>query len=220
MESNRTTIIWDWNGTLLDDVSICLESINTMLDERRLRALTHEMYRGVFTFPVIDYYRQVGFDFEKEDWETVAMDFMNRYFDKLIRSNLFADAQPVLEFFHQCGYRQVILSAMEQEALVASVMERGIGKYFQNIVGIDNHYAAGKSGNGNAIIVEHSLVADNTWFIGDTLHDADIAQELGCRCLLVANGHQDKKRLEQAGVPVLNSLLEVKSFFTDQSRQI
>jgi len=215
MKPVRTTIIWDWNGTLLDDVTICIEAINAMLAERRLRVLTREMYREVFTFPVIDYYRQVGFDFEKENWETVAMDFMNRYFDKLIQSNLFADAETVLEFFDQLGYRQLILSAMEQQSLTVSVMGKGIGRYFQRIVGIGNHYAAGKLGNGHAMIDEHSFAADSTWFIGDTLHDADIARELGCRCLLVANGHQDRKRLYQAGVPVLNSLMELKSFFTN-----
>ena len=214
MKSTQTTIIWDWNGTLLDDVSICLESINAMLEERRLRVLTREMYRDVFTFPVKDYYRQLGFDFEKEDWEIVAMDFMDRYFSKLTRSKLFPDALPALDFFHQRGYRQVILSAMEQQALNASVMERGIGQYFQRIVGIDNHYAAGKSVNGHAIIMEYSLAADKTWFIGDTLHDADIARELGCRCLLIAKGHQDKKRLKQAGVTVLNSLTELNAIFT------
>ena len=210
----QTTIIWDWNGTLLNDLDICLESINEMLEYRGMQSLSREAYCEVFTFPVIDYYRQVGFDFDKEEWQTVAMDFMNRYFGKLTRSNLFPEAQAVLEFFGQCGYRQVILSAMEQDALTASVIERGIGRYFQQIVGIDNHYAAGKSGNGRAMFIDHALSGDNTWFIGDTLHDADIARELGCRCLLIANGHQDKKRLEQAGVPVLTSLTELKSFFT------
>lgn len=215
--TSQTTIIWDWNGTLLDDLDICLESINEMLDYRRMKTLSREAYCEVFTFPVIDYYRQLGFDFVMEEWETVAMDFMNRYFSKLTRSNLFPEALPVLEFFGLCGYRQVILSAMEQDALTASVMERGIGMYFQQIVGIDNHYAAGKSGNGHAMFIHHSLSGDNTWFLGDTLHDADIARDLGCRCLLIANGHQDKKRLEQAGVPVLSSLMELKSFFTGWS---
>jgi phosphoglycolate phosphatase len=211
MNDSQKTIIWDWNGTLLDDITICLESINEMLQERGMNALTRERYRQVFTFPVIDYYRAAGFDFNKEQWETVAMDFMNRYFEKLICSNLFPDAQPVLDFFARRGYRQIILSAMEQDALTESVMERGIDRYFQRIVGIDNHYAAGKSGNGQAMILEHSLKGHNTWFIGDTLHDADIARELGCHCLLIAHGHQDSKRLAQAGVPVLNSLTALRS---------
>jgi phosphoglycolate phosphatase len=213
MKTKQNTIIWDWNGTLLDDVAICMESINSMLKERMLDELTHDSYRHVFTFPVIDYYREVGFDFEQENWELVAMEFMERYFEKLPRCPLFPDAIPTLDYFNKQGYRQVILSAMEQNALVASVKDKGIGKYFQQIVGIDNHYAAGKSGNGHAIIDEHSLNPENTWFIGDTLHDAEIARELGCRCLLISNGHQDKDRLAKAGIPILNSLTELMTFF-------
>lgn len=213
MNDSRTTIIWDWNGTLLDDVDLCLESINAMLAERGMNSLTLGRYRDVFTFPVIDYYRVVGFDFIREPWETVAMDFMNRYFNKLTHCKLFPEVQSVLEFFAQHGYRQLILSAMEQDALAASIMERGIGSYFEQIIGIRNHYAAGKSDSGKAMIYEHSLAGHSTWFIGDTLHDADIARELGCRCLLIANGHQDRKKLETAGVPVLNNLIALKSFF-------
>ena len=102
---------------------------------------------------------------------------------------------------------------MEQKALAASVNEREIGFYFEQIVGIDNHYAAGKSGNGHTIMNEHGLNAGNTWLIGDTLHDADIARELGCGCLLVSNGHQDADRLAQAKVPVLKSLTELIKYF-------
>jgi phosphoglycolate phosphatase len=213
MKASQKTIIWDWNGTLLDDLDICIESINSMLAERQLDILSREMYRKVFTFPVIDYYRVVGFDFEREDWKKVGMQFMDRYFERLQQCALFTDAIPALEYFERHGYRQVILSAMEQEALTSSVHERGIGKYFKQIAGIDNHYAAGKSGNGHAMMDTHSLVPEGTWFIGDTLHDAEIARELGCHCILVGNGHQDKGRLTMAGVPVMDSLTELVEHF-------
>jgi len=71
----RTTIIWDWNGTLLDDAEICLEAINIMLKKRHLPELSMERYRDVFTFPVIEYYREVGFDFTLEAWDPVATEF-------------------------------------------------------------------------------------------------------------------------------------------------
>jgi phosphoglycolate phosphatase len=215
MKSLQKTIIWDWNGTLLDDVNICVEAINSMLAERQLNQLTIDSYRSIFTFPVIDYYRIAGFDFDKENWEIVAMQFMDRYFDELERCPLFDDAVGTLNFFRDLGFRQVILSAMEQNALVASVNERGIGKYFGQILGIDNHYAGGKAHNGHAMINEHEMNGENTWFIGDTLHDAEIARQLGCQCVLVANGHQDFHRLASAEVPVLKSLSELHSFFKE-----
>jgi phosphoglycolate phosphatase len=213
MKQLQKTIIWDWNGTLLDDLDICIESINSMLAQRHLEILSHDMYRKVFTFPVIDYYRVVGFDFEREDWKKVGMEFMDHYFERLKLCALFPDVITTLDYFEKHGYRQVILSAMEQGALTASVNERGIGSYFKQIAGIDNHYAAGKSGNGHTMMDTHSLVPESTWFVGDTLHDADIARELGCHCILIANGHQDKSRLAKAGVPVMDSLTELVGHF-------
>ena len=59
-------IIWDYNGTLLNDLSIGVECINRMLTKRELPLLTTESYREVFTFPVKKYYELVGFDFNKD----------------------------------------------------------------------------------------------------------------------------------------------------------
>ena len=60
------TIIWDWNGTLLDDLDLSLESVNILLEERNLPALSVEKYKDIFCFPIVDYYVKAGFDFEKE----------------------------------------------------------------------------------------------------------------------------------------------------------
>lgn len=57
-------IIWDWNGTLLDDVGLSLEAINIVLARYNLPPLRKERYLEIFTFPVIEYYRELGFNFE------------------------------------------------------------------------------------------------------------------------------------------------------------
>ena len=55
-------IIWDWNGTLLDDTWLCVEGINQALIKRNLTPISEDRYREVFTFPVRDYYKKLGFD--------------------------------------------------------------------------------------------------------------------------------------------------------------
>ena len=61
-----THIIWDFNGTLFDDVEAGINSVNDMLSERGLKTLEDkEDYRKVFKFPIIEYYKDLGFDFEK-----------------------------------------------------------------------------------------------------------------------------------------------------------
>jgi len=203
------TIIWDWNGTLLDDAEICLEAINRMLNLRNLPELNINKYRDVFTFPVIEYYKEVGFDFAKEQWETVAMEFINLYFDALPSCGLTPFAVETLEMFSQSGYRQAIISAMQHEALLKSVSELGISQYFEYIGGIGNHYGGGKIENARNYFTIAGLTPSEVTLVGDTIHDSEVAAELNCKCILVTTGHQSYTRLQKTGLQVINDLSEI-----------
>ncbi len=207
----RTTIIWDWNGTLLDDAGICLAAINRMLKMRHLAELSMERYRNVFTFPVIEYYKEVGFDFDREEWEPVAMEFINAYLHALPGCSLTHAAVSTLESFKQKGYRQAIISAMQHDALIKSVSELGIQPYFEFIGGIGDHYADGKIENARNYFNEAGLNPGLITLIGDTIHDSEVAAELQCKCILVATGHQSYNRLFKTGLPVIHNLSEIDS---------
>lgn len=207
----RTTIIWDWNGTLLDDAEICREAINKMLNVRNLPELSLEKYRDVFTFPVIDYYKEVGFNFDIEEWEPVAMEFINLYLSALPSCGLTPFAARTLETFKQKGYRQAIISAMQHDALLKSVSALGIFEFFDYIGGIGDHYGGGKIDNARNYFILAGLSPEKITLIGDTLHDSQVANELKCKCILVATGHQSFQRLQQTGLPVINNLSEIDS---------
>ena len=207
----RKTIIWDWNGTLLDDAEICRTAINRMLKARNLPELSLEKYRDVFTFPVIDYYRQVGFDFDKEEWEPVAMEFINLYLGALKEVELTPFANETLEKFKQKGYRQAIISAMQHDALLKSVSELGIYDYFDFIGGIGDHYGGGKVDNARNYFTVAGLNPEQVTLIGDTIHDSEVAAELGCKCVLVTTGHQSLRRLQLTGLTVIKNLSEIES---------
>jgi len=207
----RKTIIWDWNGTLLDDAEICRTAINRMLKARNLPELSLEKYRDVFTFPVIDYYRQVGFDFDKEEWEPVAMEFINLYLGALKEVELTPFANETLEKFKQKGYRQAIISAMQHDALLKSVSELGIYDYFDFIGGIGDHYGGGKVDNARNYFTVAGLNPEQVTLIGDTIHDSEVAAELGCKCVLVTTGHQSHRRLQLTGLTVIKNLSEIES---------
>jgi phosphoglycolate phosphatase len=207
----RTTIIWDWNGTLLDDARICNEAINTMLEVRNLPQLSPAKYRSVFTFPVIEYYKEVGFDFASEDWEPVAMEFIGLYLKALPACGLTPFALETLETFKQKGYRQAIISAMEHDALLKSVTALGIRSYFDFIGGIGDHYGGGKIENARNYLNQAGLHPDRITLIGDTLHDSEVAAALQCKCILVATGHQSYERLVNTGLLVINDLSAIHS---------
>ncbi len=206
---HSTTIIWDWNGTLLNDAEICRESINRMLKVRNLPELSLQKYRDVFTFPVIEYYKKVGFDFSLEEWESVAMEFINLYISALPSCRLTPFALEALETFKQKGYRQAIISAMQHEALLKSVSDLGIHKYFEFIGGISDHYAKSKIDNARNYFDTAGLNPNTITLIGDTIHDSEVAAEIKCNCILVATGHQSFQRLSNTGLRVINNLSEI-----------
>ena len=74
-------IVWDWNGTLLDDLWLCIESINFVLESRGMSEVDKESYKSRFTFPVIKYYEHLGLDFSKEKFPNAGfLNYYRRYF--------------------------------------------------------------------------------------------------------------------------------------------
>ena len=135
-----THIIWDFNGTLLDDVDACIRAVNKLLRERSLKTLdTKEEYRRIFKFPIRDYYRDVGFDFEKEPYEVLAPLWMELYYEYTKELTLCAGAREALEYFKEAGLRQIILSASERGLLLRQLDQLGIADYYKffpnNLIG-------------------------------------------------------------------------------------
>ena len=204
-----TYVIWDWNGTLLDDAWLCVDVMNGMLAGRSLPLRTVDEYRELFDFPVKDYYRKLGYDFGKESFDLVGMEFITKYNNRHFEAKLHEDAVEILEHMRASGLKQNILSAREQVELLSETKKLGVNKYFEKIRGLDDHYAHGKTDLGLQLISEMHLPKDQVLYIGDTRHDAEVAAEMGIGCILVSNGHHNRERLLKTGFPVINKLTEL-----------
>jgi phosphoglycolate phosphatase len=211
--NNIKTILWDWNGTLLDDTHTCIECMNLMLEKRGIPLLTKERYLEIFTFPVREYYLQAGFDFEKEPFEIPAHQFIDLYRDAVLSATLHSHVREVLAYLAGKGYIQAVLSAMERDFLLETMSDKEIMPFFSAVYGIDNHLGAGKSVIAKDLMADLGCDPDFTCLIGDTLHDAEVAMEVGIRCILVANGHQSGQRLEGSGFPVIPTLRDLYRIF-------
>ena len=213
------TIIWDFNGTLLDDMQVCIDCMNLMLKERDLQMLDIDRYREIFTFPVKDYYLSLGYDFEKEPFEIPAHQFIDLYRENMHRAPLQIDAVEMLIHFRNAGYRQVILSAMEQEFLTETLKAKGIFEYFDFVAGITNHLGEGKMDLARELLHKPGMDLQDIYLIGDTIHDFEVARGIGISCILVAQGHQSFQRLATLDCLVINNLTELKYILTDKSFQ-
>ncbi|MBL7971686.1 MAG: HAD family hydrolase [Prolixibacteraceae bacterium] len=202
-------VLWDWNGTLLNDTQLAVRTINEMLGKRNLPLLSVADYQDVFKFPVRDYYQKIGFDFESEPFEIPATEFIVRYNEQVNDCSLHADSLRVLKYFQAIGVRQFVLSAMEQDMLEECLSYQKIDHFFEHVSGLDNHYATSKLENAHRLIAGQNLNASELILIGDTVHDFEVATELGCLCILIANGHQSKKVLQSTGALVYDRLSQL-----------
>ncbi len=203
-------IIWDWNGTIFNDVTLGIDIINKLLIERGLSTLTVEIYKEVFTIPVKDYYAGLGFDFSKEPFEKVGKLWMDEYERRKFECGLYNGVEDLMKKNQSLGIGQSILSAYSQHTLEEMVDHFSLRKYFTHIVGLDNIYAAGKLHLGKELMKRLGNGKGETLVIGDTIHDYEVATEIGADCVLVASGHQSKDVLLKATNNVIDSIDELK----------
>ena len=202
-------IIWDWNGTLIDDVWLVVDIMNKMLKKRNLPGIDSKRYREIFDFPVMDYYAKLEFDFSNESFEDLTVEFISEYYARFNECKLFDKVEEVLKKIRNMGISQSILSASKENILVEKVKYYGIDKYFCRIMGLENHYAESKVERGKKWIAELNLNPQDVLLIGDTAHDYIVSRNIGSDCLLIANGHHNYERLAKLGVEVINSLKEI-----------
>lgn len=203
------TVVWDWNGTLLNDVDISIAATNLLLQERGLPLLTKERYQEVFGFPVKNYYARIGFDFSKYPFEVPARQFMKNYKALSGEARLYDDAIATLDCIRQMGCQQLILSAMEDSLLKKMTADYGLLPYLDHVFGIADDFANTKIHLGKRMVMKLNIDPRYTLMVGDTLHDAEVATACGFDCVLFSGGHFMKQRLEASGRKVIDSLSEL-----------
>ena len=205
------SIIWYWNGTLIDDVSAAVNALNRMLAIRGVTPVTQDFYRAHFGFPVRPFYAVVGLDLEKEDWDKICTDF-HQFIAEEPNQHLRPDAVDALRFVREQGGHQSILSALRQDLLLRDTTREGVQDFLDERFGVDNLDGATKLSRGHdlaAHLKATGLLAPGqpVFFIGDTLHDAEVGAALGATPILVEGGHQNGDRLRSSGHMVVPSLL-------------
>ncbi len=201
-------VIWDWNGTVLDDLDLCVDVANNLFNKKEIPTLTVEKYKSIFTIPVKNYYVAAGFDFKKESFEIVGKEWMHEYEARKYECSLHPGLIEVMGKIQSKGIEQSLLSAYKQDKLSDMVEKFNLSKYLTHIVGLDNIYAAGKLHLGKRLMEILGNGHGETLMIGDTVHDYEVAREIGSDCILIASGHQNYDILAKTGAEVHNTLEE------------
>jgi phosphoglycolate phosphatase len=212
------TVIWDWNGTLLDDVDSCVATLNVLRTARGLAALTRAQYRASFGFPVRAFYEATGFDFSIHGYADLSRDFIAEYRRRAAEMRVAAGAREALLRLANAGVSHVVVSAMEAGLLGEMLAEHALLPALRGHFGTRDHGAGSKVGLGAEAMRHAAADPATALVVGDTLHDLELAQGIGCRVVLYAGGHQDRQRLEKSGVPVVETFAALEAWIAADNR--
>ncbi|MFF0289130.1 HAD family hydrolase [Streptomyces sp. NPDC005262] len=207
---HRTHLVWDWNGTLLDDNTAVIGATNAAFAEVGLEPITLEQYREMYCIPIPRFYeRLMGRLPTEAEWERMDGSFHRYYTEQRVVCGLTAGAEELLAQWQLAGRSQSLLSMYVHEQLVPVVRGYGIERHFTRVDG-----RTGPSGGSKAQHMERHLAAmdgvspERTVVIGDAVDDAVAAAHVGARAVLYTGGSHSRSSLEAAGVPVVDSLDE------------
>lgn len=202
-------IIWDWNGTLLDDVDYCIGIMNGVLRRRQMAEMDRSAYHAIFDFPVQVYYDRLGFDPTRDSFHELSVEFISGYDAHRWDCTLHSAATKTLAAVQAAGATQSILSAYRDATLKEIVGHFGLTRHFSHLAGLDDIYAHSKTELGRAQVAALGIAPNEIVLIGDTVHDLEVARELGVACVLVSAGHHPAERLRRHHDCVLDSLAEL-----------
>ncbi len=212
-----TCVIWDFNGTILNDGHILVATNNEMNRERGLPEISYDYYRRKFDHPPKPFYEELGYDFSKEDYGEISRQFLALYELRQQDASLSPHIEEVLHWLQEQGIPQIIVSAHKEDMLRRHVQRLGIEGCFSHISGEGSHIIGGKVERARALAESGAFDLSRAVLIGDTIHDYHTAEAMGAACILYSGGHQTLERLQAADVPIINDFAELPKLLTSMS---
>lgn len=206
-----THIIWDWNGTLLDDIGASLASVNDMLEARGEPPMDINRYKECIGTPIIRFYEQV-FDLEKEDYPQILAEYNAGYMRHLSECGLTEGAEEAIEIFASMGIHQAIVSSSNNGQLCENAKKYGVYDRFEAVLGAADFKADSKVGRAKAYLEQSGAEKGCVLVVGDLEHDAEMAAEIGADCVLLTSGHEHPDRLKKSGAVIFDKIDDLISF--------
>ncbi|MFF7183066.1 HAD family hydrolase [Streptomyces sp. NPDC008121] len=203
-------LVWDWNGTLLDDIQAVIGATNAAFAELGLPPITLARYRDLYTVPVPKFYeRLMGRLPTETEWALMDGIFHRHYWQRADGCGLTAGAAELLAARQASGFTQSLLSLAPHAELVPLVRRHGIEARFVRVDGRTGASTVGKA----AQMVRHlaaleGVEPERIVVIGDAADDALAAAHVGAKAVLYTGGSHSRASLESVGVPVVDSLTE------------
>jgi phosphoglycolate phosphatase len=190
-------LIFDWNGTLIDDVAAAVAGVNRVRAHQALPAIDIATYRDLFTFPIARFYERLGIDFTQLSFGRLSEIYLG-FFNEAIKScPLHVGAIDVLTWARNSGICISILSASKHDTLMSNLADAGLLGRVNHVFGLEGSEAVGKLDIARRLDIQLGRPGKMALMIGDTDHDVEVALACGWRVSTVSHGHQAAERLAQ-----------------------
>lgn len=206
---DRKHLVWDWNGTLLDDLPIVVEAVSRSIAMFGFDPITADDYRDHYTRPVRHFYDNLfGRVVADQEWLRLNATFHDVYFDLAGEADLAPDANEALDLLDEAGWGQSLLSMSPHDWLTVIVERLRITERMALVDGL-----SGPTGGLKATHMEEHLRllgidGDSVVVVGDTPDDVAAARHVGARAVLFHGGSHHIEVLEAEGVPIAETLVD------------
>ncbi|MBB5156254.1 HAD family hydrolase [Saccharopolyspora phatthalungensis] len=215
MGSSIRHIVWDWNGTLLDDNHAVVSAVNTVCTAFDRECIDIDEWRSVFSRPLLQCYeRLLRRPLREQDWARIDMLYHEAYRTLLHTCGLAPGVPDALQEWATAGRSQSLLSMWFHDELVPLVTDMGLHPLFERVDGLRDEIGGGsKADHLRHHLAAQELDARDVVLIGDVLDDAYAAEQAGTHCVLVTTGVMNRAALEKSGFPVVDSVPEALTTF-------
>ncbi|MCO8309786.1 HAD family hydrolase [Pseudomonas mandelii] len=213
-------LVFDWNGTLIDDIDLAVFAVNRCGEHFDVAPITAAQYRAKFDFPIADFYASLGFDFAQTPFPIIVQRYLEHFDANVAQCRLHDGVLELLDAARRAGIGVSILSASHCDVLLQTLEAKGLRDCFEHVVGLTHNHATSKV--AEAVVLQQTLgtPAARTLFVGDTLHDFDVARSVGWQPVLVTTGHQDANRLRRSGAMLFDGLGELLTRFSPDDMRV
>ena len=175
-------LIFDWSGTLVDDLGPVIEATNFVLGKYGIGPMDREEFRRKFRLPYREFYEEMLPGVELEELEA----HFRPAFDSAV-STVFVlpHAREKLDWCRQLGIRTFVLSSMDATAFARQLGEFGLKGHFEATYAgvLDKRQLI------HRILETHGLLPEETAFVGDMTHDVETARHAGIASIAVLTGY-------------------------------
>lgn len=183
-------VVFDWNGTLIDDCALAVATVNILGAQRGIGAISREQYRRAFRFPISEFYRSMGFEVDGPSFAQIMVQYLALFNARVDDCPLHAGARETVAGLRAAGVGVHILSASQQDTLERSLTARRLASAFDQVAGLGHELATDKRTIGRELAGKLAAAPGAVLYVGDTDHDHEVATSLGWRFLFVDHGHQ------------------------------